>query len=59
MEAVIVAVIGTVGVVLAALIQSMRKENNRDHAVVADSLNRIENKIDGHITDHAKGEFLP
>jgi len=59
MEAVIVAVISTVGVVLAALIQSMRKENNRDHAVVADSLNRIENKIDEHITDHAKGEFLP
>ena len=59
METILVAIIGTVGVVLAALIQSMRKENNRDHAVVADSLNRIETKIDGHITDHAKGEFQP
>ena len=55
-EAVIVAVITTVGVVLAALIQSMRKENRDDHAIVANSLNRIENKIDNHITDHAKGE---
>lgn len=55
-EAIIVAVITTVGVVLAALIQSMRKENRDDHAIVADSLNRIENKIDNHITDHAKGE---
>lgn len=59
MEGVLVAVISTVGVVLAALIQTMRKENNADHAVVADSLNRIETKIDEHITDHAKGEFLP
>lgn len=57
MEAITVAIISTIGVVLAALIQSMRKENNRDHAIVADSLNRIETKIDEHITDHAKGEF--
>ncbi len=56
-ETIIVAVIGTVGAVLAALIQSLRKENSSDHAIVADSLNRIELKIDGHITDHAKGEF--
>lgn len=59
LEGILVAVIGTVGVVLAALIQTMRKENSQDHAVVADSLNRIETKIDGHISDHAKGEFLP
>jgi chromate transport protein ChrA len=38
-ELVTVAVIGAVGTVLAALVQSMRKENrNSDHAVVADSL---------------------
>lgn len=54
-EAVIVAVIAAVGGILAALVQSMRKENRDDHAVVADSLNRIETKIDGHINDHAKG----
>lgn len=59
MEAILVAVIGAVGVVLAALIQGLRKENHADHAIVADSLNRIESKIDEHISDHAKGEFLP
>jgi ABC-type phosphate/phosphonate transport system ATPase subunit len=63
MEGVAVAVIGAVGVVLSALIQSLRKENRRDHGVVATKLDqlvqgheRIENKIDGHIGDHARGE---
>lgn len=55
-EAVIVAVIAAVGGVLAALVQQMRKENSSDHAVVADSLNRIETKLDNHITDHLKGD---
>jgi hypothetical protein len=57
MEAILVASIGAVGIVLAALIQVMRKENSNDHAVVADSLNRIEVKIDSHINDHVKGEI--
>ncbi len=56
-EAIIVAVIAGVGTVLAALVQSMRKENRNDHAVVADSLNRIETKLDNHIDDHLKGEI--
>lgn len=56
-EAIIVAVIAAVGGVLAALVQQMRKENSSDHAVVADSLNRIENKLDGHINDHLKGDI--
>ena len=56
-EAVIVAVIAAVGGVLAALVQQMRKENSSDHAVVADSLNRIETKLDNHITDHLKGDI--
>jgi hypothetical protein len=55
MEAIIVAVIAAVGAVLAALVQGMRKENRDDHAVVADSLNRIETKLDNHIDDHLKG----
>ena len=54
-EAITVAVIAAVGGVLAALVQSMRKENRDDHALVADSLNRIENKLDVHIADHLKG----
>lgn len=56
-EAIIVATIGTVGGILAALIQSMRKENHSDHAIVADSLNRIESKIDEHLNDHLKGDL--
>lgn len=56
-ELVLVAVIGAVGTVLAALVQAMRKENRDDHAVVADSLNRIETKLDNHIDDHLKGDI--
>lgn len=56
-EIVVVAVIGAVGTVLAALVQAMRKENRDDHAVVADSLNRIETKLDNHIDDHLKGDI--
>lgn len=55
-ETIVVAVIAAVGGILAALVQSMRKENRDDHAVVADSLNRIETKLDNHIDDHLKGE---
>jgi len=56
-EIILVALIGSVGTVLAALVQAMRKENRDDHAVVADSLNRIETKLDDHISDHLKGEI--
>lgn len=56
-EAIIVAVIAAVGGILAALVQQMRKENSSDHAVVADSLNRIETKLDNHIDDHLKGDI--
>lgn len=55
-EAIIVAVIAAFGGVIAALVQGVRKENRTDHAVVADSLNRIENKLDNHIDDHLKGD---
>ena len=55
MEAVIVAVIAAVGGVLVALVQGMRKENRDDHAIVSDSLNRIETKLDKHIDDHLTG----
>ena len=56
-EAVIVATIAAVGAVLASLVQGMRKENRDDHNVVADSLNRIETKLDNHIDDHLKGDI--
>jgi hypothetical protein len=56
-EAIIVAVIASMGGVLAALVQSMRKENRDDHAMVGQSLDRIENKLDSHINDHLKGDI--
>lgn len=56
-EAISVAMIGVVGVVLSALINKGRKENIQDHATVVRGLERIENKIDSHITDHARGDL--
>lgn len=55
-EAIIVAAIGAVGAILAALTEHSRRQNTVDHALVADSLNRIENKLDDHIHDHATGD---
>lgn len=57
MEAIAVAAITAVGAVLVALVQKGRKENSRDHAMVIKSLDRIEEKIDDHINDHATGKF--
>lgn len=57
MEAVVVAVISAIGVVLASLVQKGRKENKEDHGLVVKALDRIEHKIDDHIVDHARGEF--
>lgn len=56
-EAVVVAVIGGASLILGSLVQAMRRENKNDHAVVAQSLNRIETKLDGHIDDHLKGDI--
>jgi hypothetical protein len=56
-EGIIVAVISTVGIVLASLIQVLRKENKTDHAAVVQGMARIETKIDSHIGDHARGDL--
>jgi len=56
-EAVVVAVIGGASLILGSLVQAMRRENKNDHAVVAQSLDRIETKLDGHINDHLKGDI--
>lgn len=56
-EAVIVALIAASATITTALINKMRKENRDDHSTVANSLDRIESKIDDHIADHARGEF--
>lgn len=59
---VIVALIsGAFGIVIA-LIQTARRENKRDHGVVADALravhkevHRVGQKVDRHIQWHAEG----
>jgi hypothetical protein len=58
----VLAAVVTGFLTLVGILISFRKENHDDHAIVADSLNRIANgverveaKIDDHITDHAKG----
>lgn len=56
-EAIIVAVIGGVSLILGTLVQTMRRENKDDHALVVKSLDRIETKLDGHIDDHVKGNI--
>jgi hypothetical protein len=57
MEAIVVALITAIGGILAVLVQKGRKENIRDHGMVVEALGRIEEKIDDHIVDHAKGEL--
>ena len=71
MEAVIVALIGVVGSVLVVLVERGRKENARDHGIVADKLDQIEQvlynidedvlhievKLDNHLEDHANEKF--
>lgn len=66
MEAIIVALIGVVGSILAILVEKGRKENARDHGIVADKLEiikgaledidsdvaHIESKLDNHLSDH-------
>ena len=56
-EAIIGACIASVGGVLAALIQSLRRENASDHDAVQRGLARIESKVDTHINDHARGDM--
>jgi len=56
-EAVLVAVItGGFGIV-SVLIQKSRKENRTDHGMVVEGLKRVEDKVDEHIRDHAKGDL--
>ena len=40
-----------------ALLERTRRENNRDHGENSEKLDRIEDKIDGHINDHARRDL--
>ena len=51
-EGVVIALIGGGFTVVVALINKLIKENRHDHGIVADSLNRIESKVDRHIENH-------
>lgn len=71
MEAIIVAFIGLVGSILVVLVEKGRKENARDHGIVANKLEKIksaiedidsdvahiEAKLDNHLSDHIVGSF--
>lgn len=48
------ALITGVFLLLVAFIERGRRENARDHAENGRKLDRIEDKIDGHINDHAR-----
>lgn len=52
-----VACIGVVGAVLVALIEKSRRDNERDHAIVSAGIDRIESKLDNHISDHVRASF--
>lgn len=67
---ILIAVIGGAVAVIVSLIETMRRQNNRDHSTNASKLDavleaaenlkeghkRIEHKIDTHINDHARGD---
>ena len=48
------AIVSGAFLTLVAMIERTRRENNRDHGRNAEKLDRIEDKIDGHINDHAR-----
>lgn len=60
---VLAATVASGGAIIVALFQ-FRTENRKDHAVVVDridrltnSVERVEDKVDSHINDHAKGRL--
>jgi hypothetical protein len=55
------AVVAALGLILQQVMSS-RKEQKQDHGIVqtkldnlVGSVERVETKVDGHITDHARG----
>jgi len=66
---IIVALISTIGLIIVGLMQLFKTEareaaieNRQDHAIVQQqlrmifkSVNRVDDKLDKHLTDHAEG----
>ncbi len=57
LAATVTGVLTIIGILL-----SFRRENHDDHAIVVrrlddlgEGISRVENKVDSHITDHARG----
>jgi biopolymer transport protein ExbB/TolQ len=60
---IVVALITTVGTIMVAVLNTLRKENREDHNIVRDKLQElredvkhIDNKLDDHITWHLDQE---
>ena len=60
--AVAAALLTAIGGIITTLLVVLRGENKEDHAMVVSSLERlndgmerVDSKIDGHVTDHARG----
>ena len=60
--AVAAALLTAIGGIITTLLVVLRGENKEDHAMVvsslerlSDGMERVESKIDGHVTDHARG----
>ena len=61
-SSIVVAVITTIGGIIAALIMSLKKENREDHALVTEQIRsvhktviRLGDKLDKHIDWHLEG----
>jgi hypothetical protein len=54
MQALWVALVAGGFTVLVAIINRADKTNQKDHAETNKALGRIEQKIDGHVTNHEK-----
>jgi len=62
MGIILASLVTAVGGIITTLLVVLRGENKEDHAMVVSSLDRlsdgmerVESKIDGHVTDHARG----
>lgn len=60
-EAVLVALIAAFASVVVALVQRVRKENSRDHALVVDlikmlgrKIDKVDGKVDRHVEWHVE-----
>jgi hypothetical protein len=58
-EAIVVASIAAFASVIVALVQRLRRENNRDHALVVDliqmlsgKIDKVDGKVDRHVEWH-------